>query len=181
MPTGNLGAGSRSSQYWNASGESTPQAKLPEKYVSNRPPTSPISDHLDTPTDFRSLYPGQHDAVVRRWPRMVGMRYLYARGMTRMPIHPLGADGTPYPWRSKFQPNSQGPIRNGGFDDANFQAGYPGFNLGLSFKVPNIHKNNQITAGGRTNIGPQRFVSAQPDSRAVNKLRRSSGAPPERP
>lgn len=180
MPTGNLGHGSRSSQYWQASGESTPQSKLPEKYVSTRPPASPISGHLDIPSDFRSLYPGGHDAVVRRWPRMVGMRYLYARGMTKMPVQPLGADGTPRPWRSGFQKNSMGPIRNGGFDDANFQAGYPGFNLGLSFKVQNVHKNNQISAGGRTNIGPQRFVGSQPDSRGVNRMSRSSGGPMER-
>lgn len=180
MATGNLGHGSRSSQYWNASGESTPQAKLPEKYVSNPAATSPISGHMDIPSDYKSLYPGQHDAVVRRWPRMVGMRYLYARGATRMPIQRLGADGIPRPWRSAYQPNDMGPIRNGGFDDANFQAGYPGFNLGLSFKVPSVHRNSAISAGGRTNIGPQRPVSSQPDSRAVNRLSRSSGAPQER-
>lgn len=175
MAAGNLGAGSRASQYYNASGEATPQAELPEKYVSNPAATSPISGHMQVPTDFVSLFPGNHDAVVRRWPRMNGMRYLYARGMTRMPIQRLGADGVPVPWRSAFQRNDMGPIRNGGFNDALFQAGYPGFNLGLSFKVPTV------TRGQNTPQVRSHTNTLRPASIAVNVLRRSSGAPRERP
>jgi hypothetical protein len=178
MPTGMLGSGSRSAQFWQASGESTPSATLPERYVSNPAATSPISGHMDTPTDWMSQLPGRDAAVVRRWPRMVGMRYLYARGMTPMPIKAIGADGIPRPWVSRAQPNNQGPIRNAGFNDKLFQAGYPGFNLGLSFKVPTVARNSANQPGYNMHMtGPQsvKFVST-----AVNRLRRPSGAPKER-
>lgn len=179
MPSGRLGQHSRNSQTFMASGESTPAAKLPDKYVSTPAATSPISGHLDTPSDFKSLMPGGHDAVVRRWPRMVGMRYLYARGMTRMPIHPLGADGTPIPWTSSYQPNNHGPTHDAGFNDALFQAGYPGFNLGLSFKVPTVQRN--LTGGPGANMRMTGPISVSNVSKAVNQLRRPSGAPRERP
>ena len=178
MPSGRLGHGSRMSQFYQASGESTPETKLPEKFISTPAATSPISGHLTTPSDFKSLMPGGHDAVVRRWPRMVGMRYLYARGMTRMPVHPLGADGTPIPWTSSYQPNSHGPTHDAGFNDALFQAGYPGFNLGLSFKVPTVQRN--LTGGPGANMRSTGPVAVNVQSLAVNRLTRPSGAPKER-
>lgn len=176
MATGNLSAGSRGAQTWQASGESTPSAKLPDEYVSNPVPTSPIAGHLTPPTDHTSFVPGQPNAVVRRWPRMNGMRYLYASGATKMPIRRMGADGIPYPWNSSYQPNLHGPIHNAGFNDALFQAGYPGFNLGLSFKVPTVDR----TASLRSTMNNQRLVSSQPESVAVQALRRVTGAPNER-
>lgn len=173
MPTGNLGAGNRASQVFNASGESTPQSKLPEKYVSNAAATSPIAGHLDMPTDFRALYPSGHDAVVRRWPRTVGMRYLYALGHHRMPIHPLGADGRPIPWDSNFQPDNHGPIHNAGFNDALFQAGYPGFNLGLSFKVPSVQRN--LTGASGVNMHSTGPVAVNVQSKITTRIRRATG------
>lgn len=177
MPTGTLGSNSRSAQFYQASGESTPQATLPEQYISNPAATSPISGHMKTPTDWMSQLPGRDAAVVRRWPRMVGMRYLYARGMTPMPIQALGADGIPRPWVSRAQPNNEGPIRNGGFNDALFQAGYPGFNLGLSFKVPTVSRTGVNQPGWNMRMNGPKVPN--PVDRAVARLRRPSGAPKE--
>lgn len=123
-------------QYYQASGEATPQAQLPEQFVSNPVSESPLSGHLDFYTDSYNDY--KRGPVVSRVPRMNGYRTLYARGMTKMPIQRLGADGQPYPWDSGFNRQDMGPIRNGLFNDALFQAGYPGFNLGLSFKAPQL-------------------------------------------
>lgn len=166
------------SQVFQSSGEATPEAKLPEKFETTPAATSPIAGHLRTPSDFKSLFPGGHDAVVRRWPRMNGMRYLYARGMTRMPVHPLGADGTPIPWTSSYNRNSHGPTHDAGFNDALYQAGYPGFNLGLSFKVPTVQRN--LTGGPGANMRQTGPIAVSVQSRGVNRLRRSSGAPRER-
>lgn len=80
--------------------------------------------------------------IVSRVPDMTGYRTLYARFMTRMPVTRNGADGTPRPWNSGFQPLDQGPIRNGLFNDALFRAGYPGYNLGLSYKVQTLDTTN---------------------------------------
>lgn len=171
MAMGNLRAGSNSSQVWNASGEATEQTPLPGEFVSNRPATSPIAGHLDTPTDHTSFVPGQPNAVVLRAPRMNGMRYLYVRGAMTMPIKRLGADGPPFPWRSSFQPKLQGPIHDAGFNDALYQAGYPGFNLGLSFKVPQLPTVTnvmEVTWPG----GPR---SRQPGSGILKRVRRSNG------
>lgn len=171
MAMGNLGANSNSSQVWNASGEATEQTPLPGEFVSNPAATSPIASHLDTPTDHTSFMPGQPNAVVLRAPRMVGMRYLYAVGAIRMPIMRMGADGPPFPWKSNFQPNSVGPIHDAGFNDALFQAGYPGFNLGLSFKVQQVPRS-ETQAATRRNTGPK---SRQPGSGRLRKLGRPTG------
>lgn len=171
MGVGRLGAGSKSAQVWNASGEATEQVPLPGKFESNRPATSPIASHLDTPTDHTSFMPGQPNAVVLRAPRMKGMRYLYASGAMRMPIRRMGADGVPFPWRSNFQPVLHGPIHDAGFNDALYQAGYPGFNLGLSFKVdqiPSVVNQIELTWAG----GPK---SRQPQSGVLRTIRRPSG------
>lgn len=87
--------------------------------------------------------------VVMRGPRTVGMRYLYAHGAVRQPISPLGTgpDIGNAVWSSDFQPDLIGPIHDYGFNDALFQAGYPGFNLGLSFKVQKLQQ--QTTGPGR--------------------------------
>jgi hypothetical protein len=41
-----MGLGRLNPQYYQASGEATPQAELPEQFVSNAPATSPLADHL---------------------------------------------------------------------------------------------------------------------------------------
>lgn len=77
--------------------------------------------------------------VVIRGQRRKGMRYLQALGAVRQPLSPLGTgpDLGVAVWSSEFQPD-QVQRHDAGFNDALFQAGYPGFNLGLSFKVPKL-------------------------------------------
>ena len=170
MPAANIGRLSPSTPVYQVSGESTPSQKLPTKFKATPQPTSPLSSHLNVGTDFT---PGPlAQCVVRRWPRMKGFRRLYARGARRMPIQRLGADGSPLPWTSSFQPNDMGPIRNAGFNDALFQAGYPGFNLGLSFKVPGIKTKN----GPRVGMISPITIS---QNRRVVVYRRPSGKPDE--
>jgi hypothetical protein len=169
MGAANIGRLNPSTQVYMTSGEATPSDKLPEKFVSTPVATSPIGSQLDVPPDWmgeRTTMP-----IVRRWPRMKGMRYLYARGQRRMPIERVGADGIPLPWVSSFQPNNQGPIRNAGFNDALFQAGYPGFNLGLSFKVQGIKSMN----GPRPGMISPITIS---QNRKVVTVNRTSGSPP---
>ena len=99
---------------------------------------SPIASQLSTSSE-----PAEWKApIVYRGNRMVGMRYLYARGAVRQPISPLGTgpDIGIAVWSSDFQPD-QMTLRDYGFNDALYQAGYPGFNLGLSFKVQKLPEN----------------------------------------
>lgn len=169
MGLGRLGPKSPQ-QYYNASGEATQQEEVPEEFVSGPVPNSPLSSQLRVPLTYAAA-PGAQSSVVLRAPRMDGMRYLYRRGTTRQPINRLGSSAIPRPNISSYQTLDMGPIRNGGFNDALFQAGYPGFNLGLSFKVPSIN-----TMGGpRTNFTSPITVS---QTRKVNQLSRSSGSPP---
>lgn len=86
--------------------------------------------------------------VVVRGQRRIGMRYLYGYGAVEQPLSPLGTgpDVGIGVWSSEFQPDFSGRIVNAGFNDALFQAGYPGYNLGLSFKVPTLPK--QTTGPG---------------------------------
>lgn len=106
---------------------------------------SPIAGHMTIPVESTE----QNAPVVRRAPRMNGMRYLYAHGTVRQPLQPLGEGpnlGVAV-WSSEFQPDLTGPIHNGGFNDGLYQAGYPGWNLGLSFKVSPLPTN---ATGGPT-------------------------------
>lgn len=100
---------------------------------------SPISAQLGIPSEPV----GWKTPVVMRGQRKIGMRYLYARGAVRQPISPLGTgpDVGVAVWNSDFQPDLMGPIHDAGFNDALFQAGYPGYNLGLSFKVQQLQEN----------------------------------------
>ena len=133
---GMLGRLQPGSQVYQSSGEAAVQQKLPSKFISNMPPPSPLQGFNPPPS---SAYNDPATvARVDRHERMVGMRYLYALGHQQVPIKRLGADGTPVPWTSGFQPYTHGPIHDAGFNDALYQAGYPGYNLALSFKVPNI-------------------------------------------
>lgn len=131
------GLGRLNPQYYQSVGESTPQAQLPEQFVSNMPAESPLHGHLGVVV--QSAWNPRDCPAVSRVPRQGGMRTLYHRGLERMPIKRNSADGPPLPWISAVQPDNMGPIRNCHFNDALFQAGYPGFNLGLSFKAPQLN------------------------------------------
>jgi hypothetical protein len=164
-----MGIGRLNPQYYQSSGESTPQAQMPEQFVSNSPAESPLSDHLTVP--YTSYHDFRKGPVVSRVERTNGMRTLYQRGMTRMPIMRLGADGQPVPWTSAANPVDQGPIRNSHFNDAWFQAGYPGFNLGLSFKVPTLNTTN---AGSGMISSTPAFSTPGPAQRQPGLIRRAS-------
>jgi hypothetical protein len=151
--TGRLGMNSASSGFWQVSGEATPSVPVPEKFIPGARSVSAIHDNLRVPPDWNGNVKRQ--PIVQRAERTIGMKYLYVRGAYPMPVHPLGADGMPIPWTSSFQRNVYGLIHNGGFNAAIFQAGYPGFNLGLSFKVPNIN-DQATTVPGSTRGGLQR-------------------------
>jgi len=100
---------------------------------------SPISSHMATPSE-----PTEWQApVVHRGQRRIGMRYLYSHGGVRQPISQIGTPGPDIGntvWISDFQPD-QVTLKDWGFNDALYQAGYPGFNLGLSFKVQKLPEN----------------------------------------
>jgi hypothetical protein len=152
-----------------SSGESTPAAQVPEQFKATPRPNSPIASGLDVPPEWMPDI--KRAPVVDRRPRMNGIWHLYARGARRQPYERVGTPGgnPQRPYISAFQPNDMGPIRNGGFNNALYQAGYPGFNLGLSFKVPTL----QTQGGPRTNMS-----RGGPGVRtAVGAFARPTGAP----
>lgn len=106
---------------------------------------SPVADHLRVPAEpVRWKAP-----FVQRAQRRKGMRYLLARGAVRQPLSAMGSPGPDIGnavWISEFQPNFS-TLHDAGFNDALFQAGYPGFNLGLSFKVPVVDRGNSAGPG----------------------------------
>lgn len=162
-------------QYYQASGEATPQAEMPEKFKAMNVAPSPLSDSMQVPPEWMPDI--KRAPVVRRVPRLGGFRTLYSRAMQRQPYERLGQPGgnPQKPYVSAFNPNDMGPIRNGHFYDRLYQAGYPGFNLGTSFKVQRIVG----PADGRRNAGlSQGGPQTVSGNRKVNKLSRSSGAPP---
>jgi hypothetical protein len=99
---------------------------------------------------------------------MVGMRYLYGTGHRRMEVTRDAAGAIANPFISKFQQMLHGPIFNAGFNDALFQAGYPGFNLGLSFGVqtpepPNIRTFARPPEAGLVTVtSPNQASNARP-------------------
>lgn len=159
-----LTTNSASAQVYASQGESTPAAPLPRQFQARNQVSdaAPGVVPLDRPADHLALVPGQPSAVVLRAPRMVGMRYLYAFGhRTMSDISRDAAGATANPFISAFQKFFHGPIKNGGFNDALYQAGYPGFNLGLSFAVQTIQSPStgprNVDAGSRPpemNVGP---------------------------
>jgi hypothetical protein len=74
----------------------------------------------------------QHDRLVNRYPRMLGIRFLYARGGQLKPWFRMKATGAVE--STKFQPVLSYKW-SGEFNDAIYEAGYPR-NLGYTFKVP---------------------------------------------
>ena len=103
---------------------------------------SPVAAHMAIPAEPV----GKDGAVVKRAQRKAGMRYLWARGADRQPISFLGTgpDIGIATWNSSYQPDLV-HLWDAGFNDALYESGYPGFNLGLSFKVPVSEK--QPTGG----------------------------------
>lgn len=164
-------------QYYQTSGEATQQQKLPEQFRSMNVQSSPLSASTRVPPDWIPAGSTRRAPVVQRRPRMNGIWHLYSRTMQRQPYENMGAPGgTPQnPYVSAFNPNDMGPIRNGGFNNALYQAGYPGFNLGLSFKVPRVVAPQEGRANAGLSQGGPITVS---QSRNVRTLRRPSGNPP---
>lgn len=74
----------------------------------------------------------QHERLVNRMPRMLGIRWLYSRGGQVKPWFRMQATGVVE--SSKFQPITS-HTWEGEFNDAIYEAGYPR-NLGYTFKVP---------------------------------------------
>lgn len=105
------------------------------------PPTSPQSNNIQGSSPmFREspvagVAPAQGAAVVRGDFRRLGMRYLYSRGARVLRQFVMTATGQ-VP-SSQFQ-NKTAWTWDASFNDALFQAGYPGRNLGISEKVPTI-------------------------------------------
>ena len=108
-------------------------------------PIVPVYTRANTRSGLGSAYPIPHDPAMNRTDAPVvmrgqdtrGMRYLYADMRQRQPISPLGTgpDIGNAVWSSEFQP-VLGSLRDYGFYDLLYRAGYPGFNLGISFRVP---------------------------------------------
>jgi hypothetical protein len=109
----------------------------PANYISRAP-----GRQLYNSQQVPSKPVGWMNPIVYRGQRRIGMRYLYARGAVRQPISQLGTgpDLGVAVWSSDYQPDFF-TLHDWGFNDALFQAGYPGFNLGLSFKVPVLPTN----------------------------------------
>lgn len=136
-----IGRLSPSTPVYQTSGESTPSQKLPEKFAATPMPNSPLTTANPPVTEWYNDI--KRAPIVSRVPRRGGMRYLYARGAVTQPINRLGNSVRPAPNISAFNTEEMGPIHDAGFNDRLYQAGYPGFNLGLSFKVQNIQTTNQ--------------------------------------
>jgi hypothetical protein len=170
MPLGRLNP---AKQYYQASGASTPQQEMPAKFKATPQPSHSLNAQQYLRPEY--LDDIKREPIVNRVPRTVGMRYLYARGIHRQPIERMGNNVGPQPNISRFQPNDFGPIHDAGFNDALYQAGYPGFNLGLSFKVPSIK-----TMGGPRNEKGRWLPITLSSNRKVNRLSRPVGGAPTR-
>jgi hypothetical protein len=110
--------------------------------------------------------------IVYRGNRRVGMRNLQAIGAVRQPLQQLGngANLGIAVWSSEFQPDFS-TRHDWGFNDALFQAGYPGYNLGLSFKVQELQKN--ATGGPGYNMR----MTVMPRYVKVQRVNRATGNP----
>lgn len=143
-------------------------------------PVEPVYTKANRGSALGTNYPAPHDPamnyldapVVKRGLDTRGMRYLWADIRQRMPISPLGQgpDIGIATWSSEFQP-VQGSLRDYGFYDKLFRAGYPGFNLGLTFKVP-VNPSVATTAPGTA-----MRMKPPPMNISVNILRRATAKP----
>lgn len=111
--------------------------------------------------------------VVHRGQDTRGMRYLYADQTIPMPLATVGIPGPDNGftvWSSAFQ-RFQGSLRDYGFYDLLYRAGYPGFNLALSFRVP---VNPSV---GQGSVGQNNTMKAPPTNMVIQVLRRATGTP----
>jgi len=112
--------------------------------AGNLEPIEPVYTKPNRPTPLASTYVEPDEPamnylnapVVSRHEVTAGMRYLYSDMRQVQKVSPLGTgpDLGVAVWSSSFQ-KVLGTLRDYGFYDLLFRAGYPGFNLGLSFKV----------------------------------------------
>lgn len=134
---------------------------------------SPMVSHLNIPSEPTTW----KAPVVMRLQDMSGTRYLYAYpNATRMPLQKLGngPDIGVGVWSGEFQPEQHYQVDRG-FYDRLFRAGYPGFNLGLSFKVQKLPENP--TGGPGWNI----TMTRKPWFTKVVQYNRTTGAPSQYP
>lgn len=167
-PTDRLSAG-----VWQVSGESTPSAPLPEQFVSGPRPASPIAGNYQYASEPAGDI--RRAPIVNRREDTSGMRYLYADGAIIQPDIAATARRGVNVNMSAFNRINHGPIHNAGFDDKHFRAGYPGFNLGLSFKVQPLPTQ---TTGPGSNMRMQ--MNVRVNNNVTNRFRRPSGRPQER-
>ena len=105
------------------------------------PPTVPVgamirgSSPLPSNVMPSSASPSHGAMAVNHAPRTLGLRFLYSRGGRRIRQFIMQATGAVQ--STAFQPYTA-YTWDGAFNDAIFQAGYPGRNLGISEKVPTI-------------------------------------------
>lgn len=126
----------------------------------NEEPIDPVYTEANRGSPLGSVYPipsrqawdFKHAPLVVRGQDTRGMRYLYADMRQKQPISPLGTgpDLGNAVWSTSFQ-QLLGSLRDYGFYDLLFRAGYPGFNLGISFKVQ--QNPNVGTSGGNNTMG----------------------------
>lgn len=142
--------------------------------VYMKPPRpSPISAHLRIPSEPTTW----KAPVVMRLQDMSGTRYMYAyANPTRQPLQQLGngPDLGIAVWTGEFQPEQHHQY-DWGFYDRLYRAGYPGFNLGLSFKVQSINGSP-----GTVQIhspGANMTMKRKPWFTHVVSYKRTSGAP----
>lgn len=109
--------------------------------------------------------------VVHRGQDTRGMRYLWADQTVPIPLSSVGIPGSEIGntvWSSAFQA-FQGSLRDYGFYDLLYRAGYPGFNLALSFRVP---VNPSVGQGG---VGQNNVMKPRPFNLRLQVLRRATG------
>lgn len=92
-----------------------------------------------------------------------------------MPVTADAAGAIANPFISAFQRMLHGPIVNGGFNDALYQAGYPGFNLGISFAVQTLETNNAGVNARPPEAGLVTVTSPNQASNARPRYKRASG------
>jgi hypothetical protein len=119
---------------WSSMGASI-QAYLP--YYA--PPVDPQTNYITGGGASAMMHPeyqpiDEHTRLVNRMPRMLGIRWLYARGGQIKPWFRMISTGAVE--STKFQPVLSYQW-SGEFNDAIYEAGYPR-NLGYTFKVPTI-------------------------------------------
>lgn len=169
MPFGTLGNRNTATGMPTATESGTgrePQIPYSPQSVKSLSP-SPIAASMQVPSE-----PTRWDApYVHREQDVAGMRYLDANGMQVQPLQALGAGGNTRMgiavWDSDFQPNLHSR-HNWGFYDKLFQAGYPGFNLALSFKT---QQNPSTNAGGGSGVSPANMEQPTTYNLVVNVMR----------